>query len=111
MASRSGDDRLELVVVDVSGKGEEAGTRALLLSGAFGGLLGSPAAREEFLGAANAYLIRQDWHEGFATAVHVSLDLFTGATRSAPRGTRRPRCTTPAPAPGGSSRAAVRSWG
>ena len=34
-------DRLELAVVDVSGKGEEAGTRALLLSGAFGGLLGA----------------------------------------------------------------------
>ena len=33
--------RLELAVVDVSGKGEEAGTRALLLSGAFGGLLGA----------------------------------------------------------------------
>ena len=34
-------DRLEIVVVDVSGKGEQAGTRALLLSGAFGGLLGA----------------------------------------------------------------------
>ncbi len=77
VASRSGNDRLELVVVDVSGKGEEAGTRALLLSGAFGGLMGAlPPA--EFLGAANAYLIRQDWPEGFATAIHVSLDLFTG---------------------------------
>jgi hypothetical protein len=32
---------LELALVDVSGKGIDAGTRALLLSGAFGGLLGS----------------------------------------------------------------------
>ena len=38
VATRAGD-RLEVVVVDVSGKGEQAGTRALLLSGAFGGLL------------------------------------------------------------------------
>ena len=60
-------DRLEIVVVDVSGKGEQAGTRALLLSGAFGGLLGAlPPA--DFLPAANDYLLRQDWEEGFATA-------------------------------------------
>ena len=78
VASRSAPHRLEVVVVDVSGKGEEAGTRALLLSGAFGGLMGAlPAA--EFLGAANAYLLRQEWTEGFATAIHVSLDLTTGA--------------------------------
>jgi serine phosphatase RsbU (regulator of sigma subunit) len=62
----------------VSGKGEQAGTRALLLSGAFGGLLGAlPPA--DFLPAANEYLLRQGWEEGFATAVHLSLDLVTGA--------------------------------
>ena len=33
----------------------------------------------EFLPAANDYLLRQDWEEGFATAVHLSLDLATGA--------------------------------
>lgn len=72
-----GADRLEIVVVDVSGKGEQAGTRALLLSGAFGGLLGAlePA---DFLPAANEYLLRQGWEEGFATAAHLSLDLVTG---------------------------------
>jgi serine phosphatase RsbU (regulator of sigma subunit) len=69
--------RLDLVVVDVSGKGEEAGTRALLLSGAFGGLLGALPA-EQFLPAANDYLLRQDWEEGFATAVHLSLVLDDG---------------------------------
>jgi len=70
-------ERLEVVVVDVSGKGEGAGTRALLLSGAFGGLLGAlPPA--DFLPAANDYLLRQRWEEGFATAVHLSLDLDTG---------------------------------
>jgi hypothetical protein len=69
--------RLELCVCDVSGKGEEAGTRALLLTGAFGGLLTSlPPA--EFLPAANEYLLRQHWIEGFATAIHISIDLETG---------------------------------
>ena len=71
------DTRLEVVVVDVSGKGDAAGTRALLLSGAFGGMLGS-LAPQDFLGAANDYLLRQGWEEGFATAVHLSLDLRSG---------------------------------
>jgi serine phosphatase RsbU (regulator of sigma subunit) len=69
--------RLELCVCDVSGKGEEAGTRALLLTGAFGGLLTAmPPA--DFLTAANEYLLRQHWIEGFATAIHISIDLDTG---------------------------------
>ncbi|HSK28277.1 MAG TPA: PP2C family protein-serine/threonine phosphatase [Jiangellales bacterium] len=83
-ARAPGTDHLEVVLVDVSGKGLGAGTRALLLSGAFGGLLGSlPPA--DFLPAANAYLLRQGWGEGFATAVHLVLDLRTGhyAVRSA----------------------------
>ncbi len=69
--------RLELALVDVSGKGTGAGTRSLLLSGALGGLLGAvPSA--DFLRAANDYLVRQGWDEGFATAVHVDIDLQTG---------------------------------
>jgi hypothetical protein len=78
VASRSNTGvQLEVALVDVSGKGINAGTRALLLSGALGGLLGAmePA---EFLSAANAYLLRQDWGEGFATAIYVALDLQTG---------------------------------
>jgi serine phosphatase RsbU (regulator of sigma subunit) len=78
VATRVGEARLELAVVDVSGKGEEAGTRALLLSGAFGGLLGA-LPPDQFLPAANDYLLRQDWDEGFATAVHLSLDLGDGS--------------------------------
>jgi hypothetical protein len=70
-------NRFEVAVVDVSGKGEGAGTRALLVSGALGGLLGA-LPPEKFLTSANDYLIRQDWDEGFATAVHLSLDLTTG---------------------------------
>jgi hypothetical protein len=77
IASRSDGSVLQLGLVDVSGKGLEAGTRALLLSGAFGGLLGSVPA-EEFLAAANHYLLRQCWEEGFATAVHLVLDLHSG---------------------------------
>ncbi|HET9657773.1 MAG TPA: PP2C family protein-serine/threonine phosphatase [Kineosporiaceae bacterium] len=81
VAARSGDGlRLEIVLVDVSGKGQQAGTRALLLSGAFGGLLGA-LPREEFLPAANRYLLRQQWREGFATALYLGLDLQTGAYR------------------------------
>ena len=64
VATRPGTgDRLEIVVVDVSGKGEQAGTRALLLSGAFGGLL-SALPPADFLPAANDYLLRQDWERG-----------------------------------------------
>jgi hypothetical protein len=79
VAARSSDGvSLQVAVVDVSGKGEQAGSRSLLLSGAFGGLLGALPA-EEFLVAANDYLLRQDWSEGFATAVHLKIDLLTGA--------------------------------
>jgi Stage II sporulation protein E (SpoIIE) len=79
VAVRPGDgERLEIAVVDVSGKGEQAGARALQLSGAFGALLGAVPAKE-FLSAANDYLVRQDWDEGFATAVHLSVHLRSGA--------------------------------
>jgi len=78
VANSSPDGRcLEVALVDVSGKGAQAGTRALLLSGAVGGLLGE-LEPERFLKAANSYLLRQRWGEGFATAIHVSLDLVTG---------------------------------
>lgn len=74
---RAQGDQLEIVLVDVSGKGQDAGVRSLLLSGAFGGLLGS-MPRTEFLGAANEYLLSQEWDEGFATAVHVAVHLASG---------------------------------
>ena len=70
-------EHLEIVLVDVSGKGTRAGTRSLLLSGAFGGLLGAVPS-EQFLVTANDYLLRQGWVEGFATAVHLEVDLLTG---------------------------------
>ena len=75
--SHSDGKTLEVALVDVSGKGMDAATRALLLSGAFGGVLGS-VPRERFLPAANAYLRRGSSDEGFVTAVHLSIDLASG---------------------------------
>jgi hypothetical protein len=68
---------LQVALVDVSGKGIDAGTRALLLSGAFGGLLGS-VPPGDFLAACNSYLRRGSPGEGFVTAVHIAVDLATG---------------------------------
>jgi serine phosphatase RsbU (regulator of sigma subunit) len=67
-------------VVDVSGKGDRAGTRALLLAGAMGGLV-TALEPGEFLPATNAYLLNHPWQDGFATAVHLSVDLPSGAFR------------------------------
>jgi hypothetical protein len=77
VVSYSDGKTLEVALVDVSGKGMDAATRALLLSGAFGGVLGS-VPREQFLPAANAYLRRESADEGFVTAVHLSIDLSSG---------------------------------
>lgn len=76
LAGRRGQ-RIDLVVADVSGKGEGVGTKSLLLSGALTGLL-SEIPSDEFLPAANRYLLRQDWAEGFATCVHLTVDLDSG---------------------------------
>ena len=77
VSTTRGDQVLEVALVDVSGKGIDAGTRALLLSGAFGGLLGVVPV-EEFLPPANHYLRRQDWDDDFATVVHVAVNLESG---------------------------------
>lgn len=77
VAGRTREDFLDLVVVDVSGKGVQAGTRSLFLSGALNGIVSAlPGA--SFLPTANDYLLRQAWEEGFATAIHLHLDLATG---------------------------------
>ena len=78
VANLSGDKRhLEMVLVDVCGKGVSAGTQSLQLAGALGGLIGSLPPLGLF-SAANDYLLRQSGDEGFATAVHVLVDLGTG---------------------------------
>lgn len=85
VASQPEKHTLEVCLVDVSGKGQAAGTRSLLLSGAFGGLLGAMNP-QHFLPAANAYLLQQNWDEGFATAVHLFVDFETGYYRIAGAG-------------------------
>ncbi|MGA8845235.1 MAG: PP2C family protein-serine/threonine phosphatase [Nocardioides sp.] len=72
------EQHLELVLVDVVGKGLTAAPAALLLAGALGGLIGAVNQRE-LLEAANHFLLRQKIDDSFATAVHVSVDLTSGA--------------------------------
>lgn len=69
--------QLEMVLVDVCGKGVGAGTQSLQFAGALGGLIGSLPPLGLF-SAANDFLLRQHWDEGFATAVHVLVNLDTG---------------------------------
>jgi hypothetical protein len=78
VVTHAGGDVLQVALVDVSGSGVAAATRALQLSGALGSLVGA-VAPEAFLPAANRYVLRQDWEDGFATAVHLTLDTRTGA--------------------------------
>ncbi|MEV7395810.1 PP2C family protein-serine/threonine phosphatase [Aeromicrobium sp. NPDC092404] len=78
VANLSEDEtKLELVLVDVCGKGVAAGTQSLQFAGALGGLIGALPPLGLFA-AGNDFLIRQDWDEGFATAVHVLVNLKTG---------------------------------
>lgn len=69
--------RLEMVLVDVCGKGVAVGPQALQFAGALGGLIGA-LPPQELLRAANAFLLRQHADESFATAVHVLVDLRDG---------------------------------
>jgi hypothetical protein len=78
VADLSDDEtRLEMVLVDVCGKGVAAGTQSLQFAGALGGLIGALPPLGLFA-AGNDFLLRQNWHEGFATAVHVLVDLPSG---------------------------------
>lgn len=78
VANLSEDEtRLEMVLVDVCGKGVAAGTQSLQFAGALGGLIGALPPLGLF-SAGNDFLIRQNWDEGFATAVHFLVDLETG---------------------------------
>ncbi len=71
------ESTLEMVLVDVCGKGVAAGTRSLQLAGALGGLIGA-LPPEGLFAAANSFLLRQKWDDGFATAVHVLVNLRSG---------------------------------
>jgi hypothetical protein len=71
---------LEMVLVDVCGKGTAVGPQALQFAGALGGLVGA-LPPEDLMRAANAFLLRQHTDEAFSTAVHVLVDLATGCYR------------------------------
>ena len=69
--------RLEMVLVDVCGKGVTVGPQALQFAGALGGLLGS-LSPQKLMKAANTFLLRQMSDESFSTAVHLRVDLVSG---------------------------------
>lgn len=71
------EKHLEMILVDVCGKGVAAGTQSLQFAGALGGLIGSLPPQALFA-AANSFLLRQRWDDGFATAVHVLVNLEDG---------------------------------
>jgi hypothetical protein len=77
VASRRQEHQLDLVLVDVSGNGWGAGSRALLFTGAFAALL-EAVPKDQFLLEANRYVLRHGGEEGFATAVHATVDLRAG---------------------------------
>lgn len=77
VADLRADRHLEMVLVDVCGKGASVGPQALQFAGALGGLLGA-LPPDALMRAANAFLLRQESDESFATAVHVRVDLETG---------------------------------
>ena len=81
VADLSDDHRtLEVILVDVCGKGTAAGPAALQFAGALGGLIGALPPVELFR-AANDFLLRQRDDESFATAVHLLVDLEGGCYR------------------------------
>lgn len=78
MVAEVDGDRLALVLVDVVGKGVRAAPSALMLAGAFGGMV-SALRGEDLLRAANSFLLRQDSEDAFATAVCIEVDLSDGS--------------------------------
>lgn len=78
VSRRTREHLLEVMLVDIAGKGMDAGARSLLLSGGLDALVGI-VSPHELLSVANDYVLRQDWTDGFATAAYLSLDLQTGA--------------------------------
>jgi hypothetical protein len=69
---------LEMVLVDVCGKGTAVGPQALQFAGALGGLIGA-LPPDKLMRAANAFLLRQSTEDAFSTAVHVMVDLTNGS--------------------------------
>jgi serine phosphatase RsbU (regulator of sigma subunit) len=72
-----GGPGLQMVLVDVCGKGDTALPDAVQFAGALGGLVGV-VPPEEMMPAANRFLLRQPSDEATATAAQVIFDLSTG---------------------------------
>jgi serine phosphatase RsbU (regulator of sigma subunit) len=68
---------LQMILVDVCGKGDTALPDAVQFAGALGGLL-LVVPPEEVLSAANGFLLRQPSDEATATAAQVVVDFTTG---------------------------------
>ena len=83
---------LEVILVDVCGKGVQAASRALQFNGALGGLIGA-LSPDGLFNAANHFLLRNSSDETFATAVHVLVDLDDAATTSSPTPGTHPPCS------------------
>jgi serine phosphatase RsbU (regulator of sigma subunit) len=77
LALETGGAGMQMVLVDVCGKGSTAVPDAVQFAGALGGLIVA-VPPEELLGAANEFLLRQPSDEAFATAVQVIVDFATG---------------------------------
>ncbi|UMG92466.1 PP2C family protein-serine/threonine phosphatase [Nocardioides sp. TF02-7] len=73
----SGAAGMQMVLVDVCGKGEGAVPDAVQLSGALQGLLVA-VPESGLMAAANEFLLRLPCPESFATAVQVVVDFATG---------------------------------
>ena len=98
VASRTGN-RLEVAVVDVSGKGQGAGTRALLLSGAIGGLLSALPPRTSSPAPTPSCSARTGTRGSRPRSTSRSTSTPATTTCAAPA-TRPPRCATRARAGG-----------
>lgn len=72
------EQRLEMILVDVCGKGVGAASQALQFGGAIGGLIGA-LPPDRLLQSANDFLLRLHQDDSFATAVHVLVHLDSGA--------------------------------
>lgn len=68
---------LEVILVDVVGKGVAAGVDALQFAGALGGLIGAMPPHR-LMEAANDFLLRQPGDETIATAAYMRVELDSG---------------------------------
>lgn len=73
----TGTTGMQMILVDVCGKGEDAVPDAVQLAGALGGLVVA-VPEAAVMAAANEFLMRLPCPESFATAVQVVVDFATG---------------------------------